>query len=113
MAGKYDLYVYHDPQDGKNKVRPGVVFETPKTVVKFRNLVDPITVGTVTLTFPPGLIKGYPNGTTQQIGKTANFQIDDNAADFYDYQVFVTSGPTGKRRKKAYGGSDPGMIIDA
>ena len=112
MAGKYDVYVYHDPQDDKFKVRPGVVFETPKTVVKFRNLVDPITQGTVTLTFPPGLIKDYPNGgTTQQIGKTANFQIDDNAADFYDYQVTVT--PPFDKPKKAYGGSDPGMIIDA
>ena len=102
MAGKHDVYVY---QDGTYKVRPAVSFGSAGKAFSFRNLTNQL----VNLTFPAGLMK---EGTTQSIPAqtSTDFHILSTADGFYAYQVSVSL--KGKKRRKAYGESDPGMIID-
>ena len=110
MQGKHDVYVFQ-AGDGAFKVRPGVASARAGKTVSFRN-VSPFPV---TLTFPPGLMVEGTNPPPIPPGPnspndTAVFNVDPGADGFFEYQVSVADGSA--NGKMAYGGSDPGMIVD-
>jgi hypothetical protein len=103
MAGRYDAYVYK--RGVKYKVRPAVSFGIAGAPFSFRNLTDK----TVNFGFPDDLMeKDTPWQIAPRQAKT--FTIKTTANGFYSYTV--TYAGKGKKRLKAYGESDPGMIVD-